>query len=279
MKYHAIGFSTALALHASLVAAGVWWYHDQAAPPPQGTPVAVAINQIGWSQPASAPLNESDPAEEVVDQPPPVQEAPPEPEVAKTTPDPAPRPEPTLETKAEETPAPVEPKTTELAQQAEPVESTPAQPELPNEAPVADLEEPQQDAPRDVEVNEEPIQNSPQLASSASGLQDQASTEAPIIDPALEQEYLAALHRALQEAMQYPRRAKRRRQEGVALVEFTVYREGRLEGIQLRESSGFPILDEAALNTVRAIKQFKPIPEELSKNMLTLAIPIRFELR
>jgi len=266
MRYHIIGFCTALALHVSLVAAGVWWYRDLAAPPPEGTPVTVAINQIGWTQPEPAPLEQIQPAEEVVDQPPPVQEKPsqpevePTPEVAEITPEPTPMPK----QKEQEIPPPVEP--------------SPPQPGPPKETPVANLEEPQNDAPREVEIKEEPLQESAQIASSAPGLQEEASTNSPIIDPALEQEYLAALHRALQDAMKYPRRAKRRRLEGVALVEFTVYREGRLEGIQLREGSGFPILDEAALNTVRSIKQFKPIPEKLAKNMLTLAIPIRFEL-
>ncbi|OZG73161.1 hypothetical protein BTA51_11760 [Hahella sp. CCB-MM4] len=276
MRYHAIGFSTALALHASLVAAGVWWYRDQAAPPPEGTPVAVAINQIGWSQPEPVPLNEAEPADEKIDQP--VQENSPEPEVeppyevAEIASEPTPSPEPIVEKKT-----PENPETTEVAQQ--PAKSTPSPPEQPKETPVADLEEPKKMAPQKEENSEEPIQDSPQIASSAPGLIEEPAMDSPIIDPALEQDYLAALHRALQDAMQYPRRAKRRRQEGVALVEFTVYREGRLEGIQLRESSGFPILDEAALNTVRSIKQFKPIPEKLAKNMLTLAIPIRFELR
>ncbi|WP_020407132.1 energy transducer TonB [Hahella ganghwensis] len=288
MKYHLIGFSTALTLHAGLVAAGVYWYQENTSPPPQGTPVAVAISQIGWSQPeiaqTPAPIEQPETVEQVADQPPtPVEDVPPrveevipepiaEPEVVETTPVP---PEPEVKQVTE--PAPEPPQVVEQSKPETPQPSdTQEQPEPPEEVVAEAKETPNTDT---AESEEQLQKESSQLASSAPGVEESVATDAPVIDPRLEQEYLAALHRALQKAMQYPRRAKRRRQEGVALVEFTVYREGKLEGIQLRESSGFPILDEAALDTVRSIKKFKPIPDQLAKNMLTLAIPIRFQLR
>jgi periplasmic protein TonB len=50
----------------------------------------------------------------------------------------------------------------------------------------------------------------------------------------------------------YPDISKRRRENGTAIVRFVVGLTGRIDTMQLQQSSGYPRLDEAALAAVHA---------------------------
>ena len=52
----------------------------------------------------------------------------------------------------------------------------------------------------------------------------------------------------------YPRRARRRGQQGSVLIEFDILEDGRISNPRIAESSGIPSLDEAALRAIRAWK-------------------------
>lgn len=56
----------------------------------------------------------------------------------------------------------------------------------------------------------------------------------------------------------YPPLALRRGYEGTAEIDFVVETSGRLSEVRLRKSSGFALLDEAALKTVRERWRFPP---------------------
>ncbi len=272
MRHHRVGFSTALILHSSLVAAGLWWYQNKPGSPPEGTPVAINISQINWSQPLAANQPTTEALEETV-APPAV--------------------EPTLPTQNHEsvTEASEDLVQTEsvATQKTAPLEPNkpikknivPQLPPVTEEAPQMQLaEKAEHSESTRTETPEEPIEPSPTPASAQkpATVEQAPSVNANVIDPEIRNEYLAALHKALQEAMRYPNRARRRRQEGTAWVEFSLHQEGTLSSIQLRESSGYPLLDEAALDTVKSLGRFEPIPPEIDKNLLTLAIPISFQL-
>jgi periplasmic protein TonB len=83
---------------------------------------------------------------------------------------------------------------------------------------------------------------------------------------------LRAIMRRLRRAKRYPPEARRHGIEGATLVEFTIDPDGSIKTLRLVTSSGSPLLDTAALETVHAAA---PLPRHSS----ALRIPITFRLR
>jgi protein TonB len=76
-----------------------------------------------------------------------------------------------------------------------------------------------------------------------------------------------------QPAPGYPRAAVRERQEGTVRVGLDVGPDGRVQAAAVLSSSGWPLLDEAALRTVRLRWQFGPGP------LRRYEVPFHFNLR
>ncbi|MCG2842821.1 energy transducer TonB [Sandaracinobacter sp. RS1-74] len=76
----------------------------------------------------------------------------------------------------------------------------------------------------------------------------------------------------------YPGAARARREEGVAYVRFRMNRQGQLLSVEIARSSGSPLLDRAALDTVRRAQPFPPIPDD-RPDTLELSVPIEFFVR
>ena len=80
-------------------------------------------------------------------------------------------------------------------------------------------------------------------------------------------------------AKRYPRLARRAGFEGRALLIFKILRDGRVAEIRVLESSGFDMLDEAA---VRAVERAAPFPEEARQirgDYIEVILPLVFQLR
>jgi protein TonB len=90
------------------------------------------------------------------------------------------------------------------------------------------------------------------------------------------QQYLADLMQRIHRRKFYPRAARQQRKSGRVVVGFEVLRKGEIKNIRVLEPSGSPLLDEAALNTVRDISPAAPLPAELGLARLNLAVPIVF---
>ena len=82
--------------------------------------------------------------------------------------------------------------------------------------------------------------------------------------------YFASIKRAIELAWEYPESALRRGLEGKLVLEFTILRNGALEGTRLVRSSGFSILDEEAMRAVKTASPFHPIPPWIGKNRLDI---------
>ncbi|MES9922932.1 MAG: energy transducer TonB [Candidatus Thiodiazotropha endolucinida] len=106
---------------------------------------------------------------------------------------------------------------------------------------------------------------------------------APAIDMGLirrlEEEYKAALRKAIENNKGYPRRAVRLRQEGEVLVGFTVRRDGVIGALRIVESSGSKLLDTAARRAVEKISGRLPFPKEFKRDQWEFTIPINYGLR
>lgn len=90
--------------------------------------------------------------------------------------------------------------------------------------------------------------------------------------------YLSALRSAIAANKYYPDSARRRQEQGMALVAFVLEADGRIHRVQVDTSSGFAAIDEAAVAAVERLGRFQPIPRELQRERWELKVPISFAI-
>lgn len=65
--------------------------------------------------------------------------------------------------------------------------------------------------------------------------------------------------------LNYPEEARRKRLSGALLLSVWVTKDGRVKAVKVHRSSGYPVLDEAAVRIVHLAAPFPPFPLELAK--------------
>jgi protein TonB len=80
----------------------------------------------------------------------------------------------------------------------------------------------------------------------------------------------------LRRALRYPAQARAKRLKGEVRVAFTVSANGGVGGIHVVVSSGSPILDKAAVDTVRRAAPFPAIPPEAGRSSWPFTVPLAF---
>jgi TonB family protein len=80
-------------------------------------------------------------------------------------------------------------------------------------------------------------------------------------------------------AKYYPRTAQRRGMEGKPVIAFTLNKQGRLVKVNLAQSSGYQMLDQAALEAVQQAAPYPEIPAELKTDSYQFKLPISFVLK
>lgn len=80
----------------------------------------------------------------------------------------------------------------------------------------------------------------------------------------------------LRRALRYPREAKREGLRGEVRVSFTVVGNGAVSNIRVTKSSGSPILDQAAVETVRRAAPFPAIPPAAGRTSWPFTVPLAF---
>jgi TonB family protein len=86
------------------------------------------------------------------------------------------------------------------------------------------------------------------------------------------------LRAALEEQKEYPAIAKSRGQTGTVKVGFTLRKQGVIDSVHLVELCAYERLNLAALETVKRLGRFKPVPDEVSKGDWTVVVPMEFTL-
>jgi periplasmic protein TonB len=92
------------------------------------------------------------------------------------------------------------------------------------------------------------------------------------------QDYFNKVRERIKSKWVYPRPAGERGIEGELLIEFHIAKDGRLEYIELRHSSGTQILDEAALTAVKLAQPFPPVPDDIAKRTLAINGQFRYQI-
>jgi len=80
----------------------------------------------------------------------------------------------------------------------------------------------------------------------------------------------------LRRSLRYPREARSQRLRGEVQVAFTVSGGGGVGGVRIARSSGSPVLDRAALETVQRAAPFPPIPADAGRSSWTFTVPLAF---
>ena len=103
-----------------------------------------------------------------------------------------------------------------------------------------------------------------------------APTPSPVTPEAdlAEIRYIDRIKQQIDDAKEYPQRARRRNLEGVVKVMFTIGGKGELVSVRVSTSSGSRILDRSAIRAIEKAAPFDPPP----KGALTLELPIRYQL-
>jgi protein TonB len=76
----------------------------------------------------------------------------------------------------------------------------------------------------------------------------------------------------------YPRWAREAGYEGITKIRFAILSNGELEKVSIVNSSGYDILDNAAIAAIEKAAPFPPLPDSLKRDMLQLELPIAFQL-
>jgi len=82
----------------------------------------------------------------------------------------------------------------------------------------------------------------------------------------------------LEKFRRYPGAARSVRQQGVVYIRFRINRDGHVLTSSLVRSSGFPALDQAALETLRRADPLPKIPAD-RPNEIELSVPVEFYIR
>ena len=92
--------------------------------------------------------------------------------------------------------------------------------------------------------------------------------------------YIQDLYQWLAKHRTYPPIAKKSKQEGTVLLAFTVNRHGDISESSIKKSSGYPLLDEAAIRMLEKASPLPPVPDDFypNRNQLPLVMPIEFSL-
>lgn len=98
-------------------------------------------------------------------------------------------------------------------------------------------------------------------------------------NPGAKADYLAFLRAWFAHHKEYPRRARQRRQEGVAMLYLVIDRNGRVLDWAIQSSSGHRLLDKAVEQMVMKAQPLPAMPASLHLTQLELMMPVRFELR
>jgi protein TonB len=80
----------------------------------------------------------------------------------------------------------------------------------------------------------------------------------------------------LARAKRYPSSARRERAQGSVVVRFVVSANGGVSGVSIARSSGFAVLDEAAMDAVQRAAPFPDTPDGNSKRFM---IPMEYNIR
>jgi len=265
-----------LAAHPALVATFILLRRPDSLP--AGAPVVL----VDLAAVPAAPAEQQLDLPQVVENTPPqpveeVQPTPPEPEVQPREAQPAP-PEPQVAALPE--PVPVEPPPPVPAAEVvlpmppeKPVEEKIETPPKPREVPKKDAKKEQ---PKKKKAAPPRTAAAAPTRSAAPASPQQGVTAR---SNATDNDWRSRLIAQLQRSKRYPAGAQSRREQGTAVLNFTMDRNGRVLSRHIARSSGVAELDAEVMALVMRAQPLPPFPASMAQPRMTLSVPIRFSVR
>jgi periplasmic protein TonB len=91
-------------------------------------------------------------------------------------------------------------------------------------------------------------------------------------------DYLDRLRRHLAKYKHYPPEAVKRKEEGTVLLSFILARDGTVLEAAVERSSGFPLIDQAALDMLRNASPVPPLPASFDGDRAHIVMPAGFRI-
>lgn len=90
--------------------------------------------------------------------------------------------------------------------------------------------------------------------------------------------YVKDVQERIAKNVTYPKAARDSKQQGTVDVALTILKSGALASASVNKTSGYTILDEAAMETVHRLSPYRAFPSETTLKKITITIPIIFQL-
>lgn len=143
-----------------------------------------------------------------------------------------------------------------------PVATTTAKPQT--AAPVASNEPTGGNDPKGTGLSKAGVANGSEFGTSATGKTDVLS------------KYKAELRARIDQNKSYPVMSKRLGQTGTVVVAFTLLEDGNIIDVRIDTPSRYERLNVSALDAVKKVERFKPIPKEFGENKMDIKVPVKF---
>jgi len=101
----------------------------------------------------------------------------------------------------------------------------------------------------------------------------------PPLDAVATARYEQLLMAWLEKYKKYPRRAKRLRIQGEAVLRILINRAGEAQQVTLEQRTGNRLLDKAALDMAQRANPFPPMPDNDPRQEYEFMVPVAFLLR
>lgn len=91
-------------------------------------------------------------------------------------------------------------------------------------------------------------------------------------------DYFSLLIAWLNQHKDYPPAVKKKKQQGTVVLAFSIDRSGTVLTSRVQTSSGYPLLDQAALDMLARANPLPAMPDSMPRQRLRLAVPIEYSL-
>lgn len=88
----------------------------------------------------------------------------------------------------------------------------------------------------------------------------------------------SAFYAYLQKEIRYPRKSRRREEEGKVVLQFIISKQGKVQNVRVVKSVS-PLLDEEAVRVVKAMPSWSPALQDGEPVRLKYTLPVSFRLR
>ena len=86
--------------------------------------------------------------------------------------------------------------------------------------------------------------------------------------------YAKGVQEKIAKKISFPFQAKEEGWEGTVILSLTILSDGSLSDVEIKESSGYNIFDNDAVNTAEIVSPFAPFPVEMEMDEITVSVPV-----